>query len=390
MNVGYAPGFNGCLVPDPWCTEGEPVPKALRPYFRFVRKNVLEYSNDRVPLSLSEYLAFIRLLMAHGISRRTLSSIVRQGLSERHGHSRWKRAVILDKLQFDIFRRYFRSTKPGFSTFFLNSTAHYQHSYWRNMDPRAFAVQPSLDEQAEYATAIRFGYEEMDHLTGSFLKLAGDDTTLVFCTALSQQACVKHEATGGAHFYRPRDFHSLARFAGISTRFDVAPIMAHQFHVDFHDAAAAADAERKLRALQVSSRPALQVERTGARIFAGCQIFTALGRDLRLGIADTDRSLPFFDVFYILDTTKTGMHHPHGMLWIRTPERHHSVREQKVPLAAVAPTILNMFRVPCPADMRSQPIRWASSTPAVMAKARRPEVPATQIKRSAKRLQFSL
>ena len=35
------------------------------------------------------------------------------------------------------------------------------------------------------------------------MDLAGDDTTLVFLTALSQQPCLKYEDIGGKTMYRP-------------------------------------------------------------------------------------------------------------------------------------------------------------------------------------------
>jgi bisphosphoglycerate-independent phosphoglycerate mutase (AlkP superfamily) len=44
------------------------------------------------------------------------------------------------------------------------------------------------------------------------------------------------------------------------------------------------------------------------------------------------------------------------MLWIRHPGGEHSEHAGKVPLNAVAPTILSMFGVDPPASMRGQPI----------------------------------
>jgi hypothetical protein len=53
---------------------------------------------------------------------------------------------------------------------------------------------------------------------------------------------------------------------------------------------------------------------------------------------------------------KSGMHHPDGMLWIRKPDREHFQHHGKIPLTAVAPMILDIFRVPKPAFMNSAPI----------------------------------
>ena len=116
---------------------------------------------------------------------------------------RWKRAVILDRLQFDLFRWHWKRARPDFSTLFLNSTAHYQHLYWRNMEPEHFKIKPEPGEQAVYEEAILYGYEQMDRLCGQLMDLAGDDTTLVLLTALSQQPSLKYEDIGGKNIYRP-------------------------------------------------------------------------------------------------------------------------------------------------------------------------------------------
>jgi hypothetical protein len=66
------------------------------------------------------------------------------------------------------------------------------------------------------------------------------------------------------------------------------------------------------------------------------------------------QSTPFFDLFYLMEGMKSGMHHPDGMLWIRTPERDHAVHEGKVPLTCFAPTVLSLFDVAQPAYMKGE------------------------------------
>src|SRR5262249_49450182 len=147
--------------------------------------------------------------------------------------TQWKRATILDKLQFDLFRWYWKQERPLFSTFFLNSTAHFQHLYWRNMEPEHFKLKPSPGEQARYQDAILYGYQEMDKLVGRFMELAGDDTTLVFATAFSQQPFLNYEDKGGKTPYRPIDFDRFLRDVGIHAPAKASPVMTHQFHLDF-------------------------------------------------------------------------------------------------------------------------------------------------------------
>jgi len=351
MNPRFDAPLNGYLLPDPWTTTVAPYPDELLPYYRFVQRNVQEHTNERVPLTPAELVSFVTFMITHGLSMRTASAIVRQLMREQlNGGGRWKRAVVLDKLQWDVFQFYYRKLRPAFATFFLNSTAHLQHKYWRNMEPEHFKIRPALAEQAEYESAILFGYQEMDKLLGQFMELAGRDTTLILCTALSQQPCLMYEDRGGKTFYRPRDFARLLAVAGVTAPCQVSPVMAEQFHVRFESERDARRAEAQLGALRVDNAPAMLVSREGPALFSGCKIFQPLPAEavLRTG---SGRTTPFFAVFYQADGLKSGMHHPDGLLWIRTPQRDHRVCEERVPLRSIAPTVLEMFGVSPPEYM---------------------------------------
>lgn len=350
MNPRFDLPLKGYLLPDPWTTTVAPHPDELLPYFRFVQRNVQEHTNEHLPLSASERARFLAFMVRHGLSARTVSSIARQLMRERISGGRWKRAVLLDQLQWDVFRFYYRKLRPAFATFFLNSTAHLQHKYWRNMEPGHFKIRPATVEQAEYEHAVLFGYQQMDALLGQFMALADRDATLVLCTALSQQPCLIYEDQGGKTFYRPRDFDRLLSFAGVTAAHRVAPVMSEQFHVLFGSVQDAQDAESQLRGLRVDDTSAVLVSRDEAALFCGCQIFRTLPQDAVLR-AVGGRAARFFDLFYQADGLKSGMHHPEGLLWIRTPQREHHVSRDKVPLRSVAPTVLEMFGVPCPGYM---------------------------------------
>lgn len=356
MNVGYHPRMRGAVMPDPWATHVQPAPDDLKPYFSFIQRNVLEYTNSRVPLTRADYVSFVKFMASHGLSAGTMVSIAKQLLKELRGQDRWKRAVILDKLQFDVFRHYYKKIKPAFSTFFLNSTAHFQHFYWRNMEPEIFTIKMSPEEAAKYESAILFGYQEMDRLVGKFIDLAGKDATLVFCTAISQQPYLAYEDKGGRQVYRPSKFEALVRFAGVPEPFKVAPVMAHQFHVYFESEEAAQRAEIQLKGLTLNGRQAMAVIRTGSQIFSGCHIYDNLPADAQLISSDTGKSINFFDLFYKIEGLKSGMHHPDGMLWIRRPDRVHSYHAEKVPLSAVAPTLLDLLGIEGPAAMKHRSI----------------------------------
>jgi hypothetical protein len=354
MSTAYRHGFNGALIPDPWTTKVEPMPIHFRPYFEFVRKSVLDSTNERAPRSQRDLADFVRFMVTHGLSARTVAAVVKQILAEVRGHHRWKRATILDLLQFDVFCHYWKRQRPAFSTLFLNSTAHFQHLHWREMEPELFQVQPTAAEAAAFRSAILFGYEKMDDLLARVLEMADKQTTVVLATALSQQPCLGYEHQGGKAFYRPLDFEGLLAFAGVSGYTGVAPVMAHQFHIELESEDAARDGQERLTALRVDGHPAMSVERKGRQIFAWCPITTDLGPTAVLQSEAGGRHLSrdFHSIFYKVEGLKSGMHHPDGLLWIRRPTTEHHIFEQPVDLALVAPTLLAELGIAPEASMR--------------------------------------
>jgi hypothetical protein len=353
MNIGPSQEAmkqsGGVLVPDPWTTNLGPSLPELRAYTEFVGHYVQEHTNAAKKMTLGKTFRFLSFMLTHGLRFSTILKIARQLISERLGPSHWKRVAILDALQFDVFCHYYRKIQPEFATFFLNSTAHLQHMHWRNMDPSAFDLKPSDEEQKIYQDAVLFGYQNMDRLLSQFMRLKDASTTLVFTTALSQQACARYDGIGGKRFCRPHQFESVVKFAGVSGSFQCAPVMAEEFYVHFSSETEAQQAEQKLKRLSVGSHAAFMVVNKGSSLFLGCKIFEKVASDAKLELRDengkTVRSEPFFDYFYQVEDKKSGMHHPEGMLWISRPGNPAPLAAPKssVPLTSVAPLLLKLL-----------------------------------------------
>jgi len=361
MSTSYHSRFRGALVPDPWTTKVLPTPASLRPYFAVVQSSVLDSTNARARLSWRAAARFGAFMATHGLSAQTIAAIVQQLFAERAGRNRWKRAVLLDRLQFDLFRHHWTRRRPTFSTLFLNSTAHLQHLHWREMEPHLFQAQPTREEIDEYQSAILFGYQQMDRLLARVFEMIDRDTTLVLASALSQQPCLAYEHQGGKAFYRPRSFERLLSFAGVNGHTRVSPVMAHQFHVEFESADAASGAAARLQALRVGDRPAMAVESNGRQLFAWCRITTGLDSSVRLSAdaAGDRREERFFSIFFKVEGIKSGMHHPDGLFWIRRPTAEHWRFEDAVPLDRVAPTLLAELGIAPPFPMRQDPLPLA-------------------------------
>lgn len=90
--------------------------------------------------------------------------------------------------------------------------------------------------------------------------------------------------------------------------------MSHQFHI-FCDTAEDATHNFNLLSKFIFQDDLLfSLRLEDNSIFGGCRISTLIpeGSQYNLG----KESFMFDDVFYLADNLKSGMHHPHGVLWI--------------------------------------------------------------------------
>lgn len=352
MNVPDGGSPLGAYLPDPWNPDDSPRPSALSAYSDFVRTNVHEHTNEAAQMSARLAAAFVWFMVRNGLSLSTIRRTLDQLAAERSGRrATFARACVLDRFQWDLFRSVYEEERPAFATFFSNSTAHFQHMYWRNLDPDEFQIRPSDEEQRRYADAIALGYEQMDALVTSAMRLA-DETgaTLMFCTGLSQQPYLLAEGSGGKYTYRPRDFDGVVAAVGAPSSETVAPVMAGEFHTIFQSSNHAAVAAERFRNATVDGEPAFNVRLVGRDVFTGCRITRDLPADVELIDADGG-SHRFHDLFYRFETAKSGYHHPDGMWWLRTG-RHHAV-EEPVSLRSIAPTVLRMLGVDVPETMKA-------------------------------------
>lgn len=355
MNSAVQPNFKGWVLPDPWDASTRGIPADFDKYMKLVRAYVFEHTSGRRPVSLGTIADFVGFMLRNGLRASTTGRIVSQLVSERFGDTSWKRASILDLLQFDIFRSVYQRHKPLLSTLFFNSTAHYQHAFWRNMQPELFSIKPSAAEQKSKSNAVLFGYQTMDRMVGEAFELAGDEGVVAFATALSQQPCLTWEGEGGKTFYKPHDFSKLLEFAGIDSSIcRVEPVMSEQFHLRFKDETIAASAKSLLDALTLDGgRRVMSSRLEGHSVFSGCAIFSDLPGGMRIRAAVREAS--FFDLFYQIEAIKSGMHHRDGMLWIRTPERQAKTNPGKLPLTSVLPLLLQSMGLDSASGHESTP-----------------------------------
>jgi hypothetical protein len=349
MNLNYAQ-LRGYVIPDPWDKNGRAYPDWLQPFYRTVARQVQESSQEN-GVSPKELAAFCWFLVRRGLTAGTAAAIVRQLTAERLDPGlRWRRACLLDRLQYDVFRHLNRRMGVRFATFFCNSTAHFQHYYWRNMEPERFDTPPPKSDHPSLREAIPFGYRAMDRLLGRFMS-DYPDAILILCTALSQQTW--SDTTKCT--FRPRQFNTFLEFARVRVDGEsVKPVMAEQFHVECFSPEQAELAESHFRDLFIENEPLMAVRREGSSLFAGCRVTDTAVLDRPVLRRSDGACRRFGELFHMVHSMRSGRHHPDGVLWIRNGR--HCIVEGKVPLTAIAQTILDHFGVRAPSYMKEEPL----------------------------------
>lgn len=346
MNAKGFAGERAFFLPDPWCVVEACCPPEIEVYSKVVATLVQEYSNARVPLRWRDYAAFLRFLSGHGLSSSSVLAVLEQLATEQLTSKdlTWRRVVLLDRLQYDLFAHYYRRLKPDFATFFSNSTAHLQHAYWRYMDPAPFSIKPSAEDGKLYGDAVLFGYEAMDRLIGRFLQLVDQDTVVILCSALSQQPFLRWEQKGGQHFYRLHHVDDFLSILGVAP-VKVEPVMTHQYLVRFADNEGLATARERLQALEMDGQPVCGIsDAPGHALKFGCQIATSLsGEEEVNGIWGENQSVRFSELFYPIQAFKSGCHHPDGVLWVRTGR--HAVHPERISILDIAPTVCELLQL---------------------------------------------
>ncbi|MBC5798942.1 MAG: hypothetical protein GIW94_03050 [Candidatus Eremiobacteraeota bacterium] len=350
MNMNYR-ALKGYVIADPWDKDTFCSPGWLQPFCHIVAKAVQESSNDG-GLSKKDLARLALFLGRHGMKSGTFMGALTQVLAERRDPGlKWRRPSLLDQLQYDLFVHLNRRYNVQFATFFSNSTAHYQHFHWRDMDPELFDVPPDSHAHPSMRSAILYGYQSMDDLMGRFMR-DNPNALLMFCTALSQQPWTDTTKVG----YRPRDFNTFLEFAEIPPEsVAIKPVMAQQFYIDCPNRAVGDAAEKSLGSLFVGEEPLMWTERAGDALLTGCRIHATEETLRNATVRRSDGgAAPFGELFYKIHAMRSGRHHGDGALWVRNGR--HEIVASKAALTQIAPTILAHFSVPRPPYMQGLPL----------------------------------
>ncbi len=333
------------LVPDPWSTRVACTDPAFKPFHDFVSFNVTEHTNARARATKGQTAAFVRFMLARGLSLATAMEAVRQIAGEKvhGGDRRWRRSLLLDLMMWDVFEREYARRRPDFATFFANSTAFLQHRYWRHMDPGAYQVKPDAAEMAAFGDAVETSYRHMDKLIGRAAKLVGPRGRIVFATGLSQEANLRYEHLGGKYVYRPHYFDALNAFMGGPEKVTFQPVMTHQAWASCETSGDADRFEAGLEGLQANGDSIMWWKRSGNRVFFWNKFISRVEDDLVIHSTITGQRKDFTALFALVGQVNNSQHNRNGAFWVERDDARGAVHPGKLPLEQAAQLILDLF-----------------------------------------------
>ena len=132
--------------------------------------------------------------------------------------------------------------------------------------------------------------------------------------------------------------------------------MTHQYMLHCKDEGEVHEAEQKLQACTVENKTVFATRKEGSTdLYFGSQISMKVSDEAPFKGPDHQWS-DFSSHFYLIDQSKSGCHHPDGVLWIRTgtPRR---LEDRNVSILDIAPTVLDLL-----GQSAAQPTNWTGKS----------------------------
>jgi hypothetical protein len=368
-----AEGVRGFWVPGTFSPGPETFPAELQPIqdlnLCHTRAHTPVAGRQRRAGKIARAVQLMRLGLRPTTALEIVSFLVRSRLRP---HRKWEKVSLQPLVNLDFFEALYQKHRPEFSTFHTNHVAHYQHRYWRAMDPTPFLVKPSAEEVRRFGPSVEFGYRVADRVLRRLWKLADDNTVVILASGLGQQPYVVEEFAEGRAIVRIRDINqivSLLGLAGVCTPFST---MAPQWNVRVADPAKRAYAEKVLGGAWYRTPE--------TRLFA----FDTVGDTICFNIRQKDlkpldmttpcvfpeaggQRFTLGQLCAVEDATpKEGYHDPVGLVIFRGAGVREGARLRDCTNLDLAPTMLHLMGLPVPAHMKGRVLEEAFEGPATV------------------------
>lgn len=349
---------NGFYVPDTFAPDTQTYPTTLQPIqdlnLTYTRSIRLPKDND----GITEKLKLGSKLFQLGLSAETALRITHQLMRERFSPElRWQRVALQPFINFDFFSRLYRQHQPDFATFHTNHVAHYQHTYWKPMQPEIFPQETSAEEIRFYGNAIEHGYRTADELIGRVLKLIDQETTLIVASSMGQKPFIS-ELKKGRRIKQLRSLDQLLEILSVTGKAHALATMSDQFNIYSEDKNVTDFITTALQTAFVDTpdHPMFSVERFAENITATLKTYDEVNENSRSYFPhlNENNSYRYEDLVHNTGLVKSGCHDPKGMMILYGRDIKSGGQIDKCNTLDIAPTMLSLLKLPIPAVMEGR------------------------------------
>jgi predicted AlkP superfamily phosphohydrolase/phosphomutase len=349
--------MKGFHVPDTFSPDNRTYPPELHSIqdLNLTYTRSIRLAKDTDTLSFKAKLAMN--LMRLGLTFGTIKAIVRQLLSEkRNPDLRWKRVVLQPMANFDFFKHLYRRHQPRFATFHTNHVAHYQHTYWKAMQPNEFLpLETTLKERKIYGSAIEFGYQAADRVLAEMIDLMDQDTVLVVASSMGQKP-FKTQLKDGKKIMQIKNLDRLLEILQVKGKAHAVSMMSDQFNIYCDSPELLASIHDQIKAAYVDTPDfhAFSTGMEGSAITCSLRRADTLSEESALTFPATPSQpvLRYGDLVYITGHVKSGCHDPKGMIVLFGPGIRAGAKLGNCDNLDIAPTIFSLMGEPIPDGMK--------------------------------------
>lgn len=367
------PRVNGFCVPDTFAPDAATHPEDLSA----IQVLNLTYTRSiRLPSDQDGLWFKARLgakLMKLGLSPQTIARIVRQLARERvKPEMRWRRVALQPFVNFDFFRRLYRAHQPEFASFHTNHVAHYQHTYWKAMQPEIFPQATTPEETLNYGGAIEHGYATADELLRRMMSLLDRDTVMVVASSMGQKPFIS-PLKKGKRIGQLRSLDRLVDILDAKDRVRALSTMSDQFNLYPDTRETGETLVSRLRAayIDLPERPMFSVDTVEDSITVTLRHYDEATEESRCTFPHRKEngSFRFEDLVHGTGMVKSGCHDPQGMMLFYGPGIRRGARALDCTNLDIAPTLLTMLGLPVPSLMQGRVLEEVFSEKAALAHA---------------------
>jgi len=295
-------------------------------------------------------------LLRLGLRPETMIKIVHQLALERmKPDMRWRRVALQPFTNFDFFSRLYRRYQPEFATFHTNHVAHYMHTYWKAMQPKAFPQETSEEEMRVYGGAIEYGYRTADELLHRMLNLIDHDTVLAVASSMGQKPFLA-TLKKGKRIQQLRSLDRLLEILDAKGTARALSTMSDEFNIypDTPEIGEAVAAKLRAAYVDVPAHPMFSVSTVEHNVTATVKSYDELTESSRCHFPHSGQSFRYEDLVYATGLVKSGCHDPKGMMLLYGPGIRRGGRITDCNNLDIAPTLLTLLDLPVPQSMKGR------------------------------------